>query len=64
MSSISSISVSTPPAPPAAVAQTPDTSAQSPDLKADGDAEDAGAAQQATLPPLPPGQGTRIDQLA
>ena len=50
MSSISSISASTPPTPPAAVVQTPDTSAQSPDPTADGDAGDAGAAQQTALP--------------
>ena len=33
------------------------------DASNDNDADDAGAAQPAARPPLPPGQGTRIDQL-
>jgi hypothetical protein len=34
-----------------------------PDVKSDVDADDAGAAPKPVSPPLPPGQGTRIDQL-
>jgi hypothetical protein len=42
----------------------PDTSAtKTPDVKPDGDANDAGAAQPTVQPALPPGQGTRINQL-
>jgi hypothetical protein len=38
--------------------------AKAPDVKPDADAADAGAHQPVVLAPLPPGQGTRIDQLA
>jgi len=53
---------------PASAAPTPvssaDTSApKAPDPTADGDANDAGAAQPPVQAPLPPGQGTRVDQL-
>ncbi|MGA2290018.1 hypothetical protein [Bradyrhizobium sp.] len=59
MSSISSIPASPPIAP---VVNAPDPSAsKSPDVTA---ADDAGATQPAALAPLPPGQGTRIDQIA
>jgi hypothetical protein len=36
---------------------------KAPDVKQDADAADAGAHQSVVLAPLPPGQGTRIDQL-
>ncbi len=39
------------------------TAPKAPDPQADGDANDAGAAQRPVQAPLPPGQGTRIDQL-
>ena len=35
----------------------------SPVVMGDTDSNDAGAAQPPAPPPLPPGQGTRIDQL-
>ncbi|MGO8909510.1 MAG: hypothetical protein ACLQDM_09345 [Bradyrhizobium sp.] len=55
--SISSIPASLPVTPP-------DTSApQAPGVQADGDANDAGAAQPPVQAALPPGQGTRVDQL-
>ena len=42
----------------------PNTSAtQTPDVKPDGDPSDAGAAQPTVQPALPPGQGTRVNQL-
>ena len=57
--SISSIT-SSPPVTPS----TPVTS-QASNAQPDSDAnDDAGAAQPPALVPLPPGQGTRIDQLA
>jgi hypothetical protein len=56
--SISSIAASTPVSPPAtSTSQT--TSAQTA-----GDTTDAGASQPPAQAPLPPGQGTRIDQIA
>jgi hypothetical protein len=55
---ISSISAPTPVNPPAT--STP----QTPNAPADGDANDAGAAQPPVQAALPPGQGTRIDQIA
>jgi hypothetical protein len=62
ISSISSISVATPVTAPNPVsANTPN--AQSSDAPNDNDADDAGAAQPTVQAPLPPGQGTRIDQL-
>ena len=36
---------------------------QAPDVKPDAVANDADAAEPTVLAPLPPGQGTRIDQL-
>ncbi len=36
---------------------------KAPDAKTDGSANDASAPQPTVLAPLPPGQGTRIDQL-
>jgi hypothetical protein len=55
---ISSISAPTPINPP-------DTSAsKTPDVQPNDDANDAGAAQPQAQAPLPPGQGTRINQLA
>jgi hypothetical protein len=57
--SISSIPASTP-----APVVYPDTSASKvPDVKADGDAGDADAAQPPVQPALPPGQGMRVNQL-
>jgi hypothetical protein len=57
---ISSIAASTPVTPLAAsTSQTP-----APNVQADGDANDAGAAQPPVQAALPPGQGTRIDQIA
>jgi hypothetical protein len=57
--SISSI----PPSRPTPIT-SPDTSApKAPDVKADADANDAGAAAPPIQAALPPGQGTRINQL-
>jgi hypothetical protein len=57
MSSVSSI-------PPFVPVKAPEpTPPKAPEVKVDGDAEDARAPQPAVLAPLPPGQGTRIDQL-
>lgn len=58
MSSISSIPAYTPINPPAT------TPPKAPDPSADGDSDDAGAAQPVAAAPLPPGQGTRINQIA
>jgi hypothetical protein len=55
MSTIASVS---PPPPLKAPDPTPP---KAPDVQASADASDAGAAQ--VQAPLPPGQGTRIDQL-
>jgi hypothetical protein len=58
ISSISGITASTP-------VRAPDpVQSSAPDATTDNDADDAGAAQPPALPPLPPGQGPRIDQLA
>jgi hypothetical protein len=50
---------------PASAPVTPvDTSApKAPAVQADGDANDAGAAQPPVQAALPPGQGTRVNQL-
>jgi hypothetical protein len=56
--SISSIAPSAPVNPPAA------SQPKAPDVKIDGDANDAGASQPTVLAALPPGQGTRINQIA
>ena len=54
--SISSVTTST---------SLPEPSApKAPDVKADGGADDASAPQPTVLAALPPGQGTRIDQIA
>ncbi len=58
MSSISSIPASPPVKAPEA------GEPKGPDVKIDGDADNARAAQPTVLAALPPGQGTRIDQLA
>ena len=55
MTSISSV---TPPAPLKAPDAAPP---KAPDVQASSDTSDAGAAQ--VQAPLPPGQGTRVDQL-
>jgi hypothetical protein len=58
MSSISSI-------PALAPVKTPEASeSKAPEVKIDGDADDAGASQPTVLAALPPGQGTRINQIA
>jgi hypothetical protein len=57
--SISSI----PSSPPAPVAYPNTSTSQTPDVKPDGDANDAGASQPTVQAALPPGQGTRVDQL-
>jgi hypothetical protein len=59
--SISSVTSS----PPVQPAYTPSQQNQPnpPDASNDNDSDDAGAAQPAAQAPLPPGQGTRIDQL-
>ena len=50
--------------PATAPATPPDTSApKTTDVQASADSTDAGAAQPQAQAPLPPGQGTRIDQL-
>jgi hypothetical protein len=50
--------------PPSAPVTPPDISTpKAPDVQADGDANDAGAAQPPAQAPLPPGQGTRVNQL-
>jgi hypothetical protein len=57
MSTISSIPASVP-------VKAPEISAPKvPDVKNDNGADDANAPQPTVLAPLPPGQGTRIDQL-
>jgi hypothetical protein len=59
--SISSISSS----PPPVQIKAPEASEpKGPDVKIDGDGDDASASQQTVQAPLPPGQGTRIDQIA
>jgi hypothetical protein len=58
ISSISSVAASTP-------VKAPDpVQSSAPDVSTDDDTDDAGASQPPALPPLPPGQGPRIDQLA
>ena len=39
------------------------SASNAPDVKPDVDTDDAGAAPKPVSAPLPPGQGTRIDQL-
>jgi hypothetical protein len=48
--------------PPATMPEASEPKA--PDVKSDAGTADAGAQQPLVLAPLPPGQGTRIDQLA
>ncbi len=56
-----SVSSVTAPAP----VSLPEASApKAPEVKADGGADDASAPQPTVLAALPPGQGTRIDQIA
>jgi hypothetical protein len=58
--SVSSIPASSPPTP----ITYPDTSTtKAQDVPANADANDAGAAQPSVQPLLPPGQGTRVNQL-
>jgi hypothetical protein len=56
--SISSVSAPSPVQPPTTSQTT------MPPASNDSDSDDAGAAQPPAQAPLPPGQGTRIDQLA
>jgi hypothetical protein len=60
--SVSSVSTSVPPQPVAAANQNPPNP---PDNNNDNNSDAVGAAQSASQgqAPLPPGQGTRIDQL-
>jgi hypothetical protein len=70
--SITTVAVSAPPTPASPVAsktpeQVPDKTPQvkTPEVKSDTDANDAANAYQPpSPPPLPPGQGTRVDQWA
>jgi hypothetical protein len=55
---ISSIPASAPVKPPEA------SEPKAPEVKSDGDADKVGASQPTVLAALPPGQGTRIDQIA
>jgi len=55
---------SIPASPTTTPVSNPDTSAtKAPDVKPDGSPSDAGAAQPPVQAPLPPGQGTRVNQL-
>jgi hypothetical protein len=49
---------------PAPVSVSESSAPKAPEVKADGGADDASAPQPTVLAPLPPGQGTRIDQIA
>jgi hypothetical protein len=62
MSSISSIPVSVPVKAPVTAPEANEP--KGPDVKIDGDADDASAPKPTVLAALPPGQGTRIDQFA
>jgi hypothetical protein len=55
---VSSVSSTVPPTPPPQVSAPP-----TPPVKNDNDSDD-GSSVQAPKAPLPPGQGTRVDQLA
>ncbi len=55
--SISSITPSTPVNPPATVSAPP-----TPNVNTDSDGSDTQAARATVPAPLPPGQGTRVDQ--
>ena len=59
------MSISSIPAPaPVTPITYPDTpTTKAPEVTANPDANDAGAAQPTVQPPLPPGQGTRVNQL-
>jgi hypothetical protein len=57
--SISSIPASPPVTPPYTTTTTP----KAPDVQADKNANDANAAQPPVQAALPPGQGTRVNQL-
>ena len=58
------MSISSIPASPPPPITHPDHSAtKAPEVKADGDANDAARTQPPAKAPLPPGQGTRVDQL-
>jgi hypothetical protein len=62
--SISSVSSSPSVQPPAQIVTKPLQPTPSDVNNNNDDSNDAGAAQIVTAAPLPPGQGTRIDQLA
>jgi hypothetical protein len=57
--SVSSITTAAPPAP----VKPPEATPPKPEVKADSDSNDSRTSQP-TLAPLPPGQGTRVNQLA
>jgi hypothetical protein len=59
--SISRVSAPSPVQPPTTTTTSQTTT---PPASNDNDSDDAGAAQPPVQAPLPPGQGTRIDQLA
>jgi hypothetical protein len=61
--SISAITTSAPVTPPTPVTAT-DSAAKTPDPQNDNNADDATEAQPPVVAALPPGQGTRIDQIA
>lgn len=56
---VSSVSSSVPPAPPPQVSAPP-----TPPVKTDSDSDDGRSGQATPKAALPPGQGTRVDQLA
>jgi hypothetical protein len=56
--SVSSVSA------PAPVSVPEPSAPKAPEVKADGRADDPSAPQPTVLAALPPGQGTRIDQIA
>lgn len=60
--SISSISSSPPPIVPLKAPEANEP--KGPDVKVDGDGDDASASQPVQAAPLPPGQGTRVNQIA
>jgi len=70
-SSISTSPSPKPPAPPTPATRSPPTSSSSEarkpqpnEVKSNKTGDETAAAQQAARPPLPPGQGTRVDVLA
>jgi hypothetical protein len=54
----------TPPTPPTPASTSPETSKSKPNEVKAKTGDEHAAAQKAERPPLPPGQGTRVDILA